>query len=132
MSGTALPTLTPLQSDDPDLREDGVFEMANLTEAQTGIAGVVYISTREGGHGPRVKYLLQPGRSQPSYSVSIADTPRLLVSSLPERIVGRTLPQVVEWVARNRQPLLDFWTEGDGWTDLQVSAFKAALQPLNG
>ncbi len=128
MSGSALNTIPPAPLDEPELREDGVFEMANLTAAQTGIESVVYISAREGGHGPRVKYFVQPGRSRPSYSVSVDETPRLLASSLPDGVVSRTLPQVTRWVAENRAGLLDFWTLGDTWTDEQVTAFKAALK----
>ena len=122
---------TPSPLAEEALRTDGVFEMANLTEAQTGVPGVLYVSTQEGGHGPRVKYFVQPGRTQPSYSVSIGDAPRLLVSSLDDRVVRRTLPQVAAFVRLNRQALLDFWTVGDTWTDPQVSAFKAALQPVD-
>lgn len=121
---------TPYPLAEEELREDGVFEMANLTEAQTGVRGTIYVSTEEGGHGPRVKYFVRPGRSQPSYSVSITDRPELLVSSLDERVVRRTLPLVTDFVLRNRQALLDFWTTGDTWTDPQVTAFKAALQPV--
>lgn len=128
MSGSALSTFPIAPLDEPELREDGVFEMANLTEAQTGIEGVVYVSTREGGHGPRVKYFVQPGRSRPSYSVSIDAAPCLLVASLDDRVVNRTLPQVTRWVAENHDALLGFWTLGDTWTDAQVTAFKAALQ----
>lgn len=35
-----------------------LFEMANLRERQTGIPGTIYISTRQGRHGPHVNYLL--------------------------------------------------------------------------
>ena len=51
-----------------ELTDDDVVEMANLTTAQTGVPGTIFISTAMGGHGPRVKYFLQPGRSQPSFS----------------------------------------------------------------
>ena len=131
MSDVLAPPPTLADAGESAPREDGVFEMANLTEAQTGVPGTIYVSTEEGGHGPRVKYFLKPGRSQPSYSVSIADTPTLLVSSLNEREVRRTLAKVAVFVAQNRQALLDFWHEGDGWTDPQVSAFKAALKPVS-
>lgn len=127
MSDVVTPTF-PLA--ELELREDGVFEMANLTEAQTGVPGTIYVSTEEGGHGPRVKYFSRPGRSQPSFFVSLENEPRLLVSSLEERVVRRTLPLVIAFVRLNSQALLDFWTVGDTWTDPQVSAFKAALQPV--
>jgi len=56
-----------------ELAQEDVVEMANLTSAQTGVPGTIFISTAMGGNGPRVKYFLQPGRSQPSFSVAVAD-----------------------------------------------------------
>ena len=48
---TEIPTDTRLAD---ELAEDEVLEMANLTSAQTGIAGTHFISTAMGQHGPRV------------------------------------------------------------------------------
>src|SRR5258707_9259651 len=61
-----------------ELARDDVVEMANLTTAQTGVPGTIFISTAMRGHGPRVKYFLQPGRSQPSFSVAVTDGPTVL------------------------------------------------------
>jgi hypothetical protein len=44
-----------------ELADEDVVEMANLTTAQTGVPGSILISTAMGGHGPRVKYFLEPG-----------------------------------------------------------------------
>jgi hypothetical protein len=74
-----------------ELGREDVVEMANLTTAQTGVPGTILISTPMGGHGPRVKYFLQPGRSQPSFSVTISDVPRVVANSLPIRVVRRCL-----------------------------------------
>jgi hypothetical protein len=41
-----------------ELAREGLVEMANLTSAQTGITGTIFISTAMGAHGPRVKYLV--------------------------------------------------------------------------
>jgi hypothetical protein len=67
-----VPAGTPLAE---ELASDDVVEMANLTTAQTGVTGTIFISTSMGGHGPRVEYFPQPGRSQPSFSVTISDAP---------------------------------------------------------
>ena len=123
--GIGAPIVPPMQSD-----ADEVVEMANLSSARTGIDGIVYISTQTGGHGPRVKYFLKPGRSQPSFSVSISDDPRLLTNTLPQPVVRRMAPRVTEWVKLNRALLLDFWNEGDTWMDEQVAAFKERLAKL--
>jgi len=110
-------------------REDTV-EMANLTTAQTGIAGTVFISTAMGAHGPRVKYFVQPGRTQPSFSVSVADPPAVVANSLPARTLRQMAPQVIEWVSRNRIALLDFWNNGDSWTQPEVNDFIQRLRSV--
>jgi len=107
--------------------EDDV-DMANLTSAQTGVAGTIFISTAMGGHGPRVKYLEQLGRTQPSFSVSIADTPAVVANSLPPRTVRQVAPRVVEWVLLNKNVLLDFWHHGDTWTQPEVNDFIQNLR----
>src|SRR6266567_8483504 len=110
-----------------ELAEDDVVEMANLTAAQTGVPGTIFISTAMGGHGPRVKYFLQPGRSQPSFSVTISDAPTVAANSLPVRVFRQMSPQVINWVSRNKDALLDFWYQGDTWTQPEVNDFIQKL-----
>jgi hypothetical protein len=110
-----------------ELADDDVVEMANLTTAQTGVPGTIFISTAMGGHGPRVKYFVQPGRTQPSFSVAISDSPSVVANSLPVRVVRQRSPQVIEWVSRNRDALLDFWYRGDTWTQPEVNDFIQKL-----
>jgi hypothetical protein len=111
-----------------ELAREEVVEMANLTTAQTGVPGTIFISTAMGAHGPRVKYFLQPGRSQPSFSVTISDVPRVVANSLPVRVVRQLSPQVINWVSINKDALLDFWHRGDTWTQPEVNDF---IQKLN-
>jgi len=110
-----------------ELAREELVEMANLTSAQTGIHGTVLISTAMGAHGPRVKYFVQPGRTQPSFSVSIADTPAVVANSLPARAVRHMSPQVIEWVLRNKDELLELWNRGDAWTQPEVNDFIQKL-----
>ncbi len=113
-----------------DLEEDEIFDMANLSEARTGIPGVVWISTRVAKHGPRVKYFEKAGSDQPSFSVSIADAPEVVANSLPERVLKRMSPEVIAWVGLNRAALLDFWNRGDTWMKEQVDAHLDGLVRL--
>jgi len=110
-----------------ELSSDIVVDMANLTTAQTGITGTIFISTAMGAHGPRVKYFLQPGRTQPSFSVSISDAPAVVANSLPVRVVRQMSPRVIEWVLHNKDGLLDFWHHGDTWTQPEVNDFIQGL-----
>jgi hypothetical protein len=111
-----------------ELSNDIVVDMANLTSAQTGVAGTIFVSTAMGAHGPRVKYFLQPGRTQPSFSVAIADAPLVVANSLPARVVRQMSPQVIDWVLRNKNALLEFWHNGDTWTQPEVNDFIQKLQ----
>jgi|ERR1043166_854895 hypothetical protein len=112
------------------LGDDDPFDMANLTSKETGIEGIVFISTAVGAHGPRVKYFVKTGKGQPSFSISIAEAPQVLASSLSARIVNQVAPKVSEWVRLNRVALLSFWSDGQYWTVDEVSAFLAALKKL--
>ena len=122
-----IPTDSPLAA---ELAAEDVVEMANLTTAQTGVPGTIFISTAMGGHGPRVKYFLQPGRSQSSFSVAVADIPTVIANSLPARVVHQMSPQVIDWVSRNKDALLDFWYHGDTWTHPEVNDFIQKLGRL--
>ena len=113
-----------------ELSREDMVEMANLTSAQTGVPGTIFISTAMGAHGPRVKYFVQPGRTQPSFSVSVVDAPAVVANSLPARVVRQMSPQVIDWVLRNKDALLDFWHHGDTWTQPEVNAFMQRLQPV--
>jgi hypothetical protein len=100
-----------------------IFEMANLDKSQTGIDGLVWISTLTTGHAPRVKYLVRPGRTQPSFSVMISDQPRVVANSLPARTVSQMAPLAIRWVSLNKDALLDFWHHGDTWPAAQLISF---------
>jgi len=113
-----------------ELASDDVVEMANLTSDQTGVDGTIFISTAMGSHGPRVKYFVRPGRTQPSFSISIGDVPVVVANSLPERTLRQMSPQVIEWVHRNKDDLLDFWNKGDTWTQPEVNEFINRLQRI--
>lgn len=101
--------------------DEALFEMANLEPEKTGVGGFVYVSTAFPRHGPRVKFFKKLGKDQPSFSVSIAEQPE--VSSLSQADTDRYAPEVIEFVHRNRERLLDFWNNGTDWPSDQVHAF---------
>ena len=110
------------------LKDDGIIEMANLDESRTGIDGIVWISTMMTGHAPRVKYFVRPGRTQSSFSVAIADQPRVVANNLPPRVVNQMSPLVIQWVTLNKDTLLDFWYYGDTWTASQLIQFLQSFR----
>ena len=126
-AASLLPADTPLEK---ELAGEEPVEMANLTSAQTGIAGTIFISSAMDQHRPRVKYFERPGRTQPNFSVSIADAPAVVANSLPARVVRRMSTQVIDWAPRNRDALLDFWNNGDTWTQPEVNDFIQKLRRI--
>ena len=106
------------------------MDFMNLTSLQTGVSCVVLISTAMGPPGPRVKYFVKNGKGQPSFSVSIADDPQVVASSLPDRVTDQMPPAVIAWVKLNRAELAKFWSEGETWTVDEVDAFRERLKRL--
>jgi 1-acyl-sn-glycerol-3-phosphate acyltransferase len=117
-------------ADDLTALNDEVHDMANLSEARTGVPGVIWISTQVARHGPRVKYFEKPGKGQPSFSVSIEEGPKVVAGDLPEPVIKRMSPEVAEWVRLNRDALLAFWNEGDTWMKEEVDAMIDGLVRL--
>jgi hypothetical protein len=77
-----------------------------------------------------VQYFERPGRTQPSFSVSVADAPAVVANSLPVRVMRQMSPQVIDWVSRNKDALLDFWNRGDTWTQPEVNDFVQKLRRI--
>jgi hypothetical protein len=126
-SGPREPTL---QEELAALGDDDLLDFMNLTSLRTGVSGIVFISTAMGSHGPHVKYFVKTGKGQPSFSVSIAAEPKVVASSLSDRITNQMAPAVIAWVKLNHVALTKFWNDGDAWTDDEVDAFKDRLKPL--
>ena len=110
-------------------REDDVH-MTNLFEEDTGVPGVIFVSTTMASHGPRVKYYVRAGRNQPSFSVVLTDPPRVVANSLSTRELNRASPAVLAWTALNREALLRYWFEGDKLSRREANAFFEGLQKL--
>lgn len=99
--------------EDLDKRDKVFVEMANLRSKDTGVSDqkyVIYISTRQGSHGPRVKVFKLPeiGKTAPSVSISIEVEPRVISEN------GLILPKSIEsevkyWVSINHVILLKLW-----------------------
>lgn len=110
------------------LTDDDLMDLMNLSSTRTGIDGTVFISTHMRSQGPRVRYFEKTGPGQPSFSVSIESEPKLLASSLPDRVVARKLPSVVAWTKLNHEALRRFWDEGEYWGDDEIDSFKGGLR----
>lgn len=108
--------------------DEELFEMANLEPEKTGVDGFVYVSTAFPKHAPRVKFFRKLGKGRPSFSVSIAENPEVLVTSLSKPETDRYAPQVIDFVRRNREKLLDFWHNGTDWPSDKVHALLNSFE----
>lgn len=73
--------------------------------------------------GPRIKFYVRKGRHQPSASISVGPSPRILARNLDERDRKRIAPRALEWVALNHKPLTNFWFEGESLNIQDVADF---------
>jgi hypothetical protein len=64
-----------------------------------------------------------PGRTQPSFSLTVSDAPAVAANGLPVRVVRQMSPPVIDWVRRNKDAPLDFCHHGDTWTLPEVNDF---------
>lgn len=112
-------------SHNPCSDDDIPGEFANLGEAQTGVPGVIFISSAFGAHQPRVRYSLRPGPDEPGLYVTIAPEPRV---SSDQDVHDRLAPRVIAWVRLNHAELVRFWRDGDQWMYDDVQAFVAGLK----
>ncbi len=106
--------------------KDPLFEMANLSPSRTGIErGYIYISTKQGNHGCRIKYFS-----------NLNDQSRLMIVSIPHfKVIEDTAScsnkikkQVLQFAKINSKKLLDFWNQGNSWTDDEVREFQDNLK----
>lgn len=95
-----------------------MWAMSSLRSKATGIEGVIiWVSTGEFAgadlqHGPRVKVVLGDKVSKEkmlkeSVTIKISESPEVLDGDLP----GKVKKQVIGFVKKNREVLLQYWNE---------------------
>lgn len=110
--------------------DDDPVEMTNLNEQRTGVPGVIFISTRQGRHGPRIKwYPGKAGSDQPFLTITLENPPRMLNHGVAPRSATGVVA-AAEWAVLNRQALLDFWSGGTSLMFEEFEAFIGSLKKL--
>jgi hypothetical protein len=113
------------------VRDDEMFDMTNLSTRRTGLDGVVYASTAQGQHGPRIKwYPGRPGRDAACLVVMLETPPRTINQGLSPRVARQAEALLVAWASLNREALLSYWHDGLGWTEEEHDAFLDGLKTL--
>lgn len=88
-------------------RHPRVADMANLYEDATGINIIITATSKMPRHKPRVKVRKN---LEESFSLSIEDEPKLLAGN-SAIVTQKVLNQVKEWVALNKDLLLEYWND---------------------
>ena len=130
LCGESLRDAPTLRDETAALDEDAVFDMANLTVGQTGVRGVITITTEVGRHGPKVRYATQLRPRGPGLAVSIGPEPRVLFGDMEEADHASVAEQVIRWVTLSREALIRFWEDGAYWMMDEVQTFVAALRKV--
>jgi hypothetical protein len=110
--------------------DDEPVEMTNLLEDETGVPGVIYISTQQGRHGPRVKwYPSKAGAGRPCLTITLEDPARIINHDVPAREASGVVA-AAEWTSLNREALLRFWHHGTEFSRRELNAFADSLRKL--
>lgn len=92
-----------------NLSKTKIIDMANFTPESTGVDRMVFVSSKQPRHKPRVKVAVTSHVIQGStVSFSIEDEPKPIVgdvSKLPKKVVS----QIIEWIKLNKEVLLKYW-----------------------
>ena len=91
---------------------ESLFEMANVIKSRTGLNTMIWISTKEPSHGPRIK--VQANRSDKIIShemfiVTIEDMPEVIGDI--GKLKAKDINKIKEFVILNKEVLLDYWNE---------------------
>lgn len=115
----------------PADESDDCFDLYNLTHMETGIDGVLRISTRQAVEGPHIIWF--PGRpieDGPRLMVTLEMSPRVVNHGLPQDVMAASAPLALAWAEANRAALLHFWEEGLSWSLREVRRFVDGLAKL--
>lgn len=113
-----------------ELHDDPV-EMTNLRERHTGVPGVISISTRQGQHGPRIKWFPQRAcGGDPFLTITLDQPPRLLNHGVSPRDATGAVA-AAQWAEINRDALLHFWSNGTVLDIDEIADFTRRLKRLD-
>ena len=93
-----------------NIHTEPLCEMANLSQRRTGINTRIYVSSKEGQHGPRIK--VYNSSNDESFSMSIEDSPKVLIGN-PNIVSTKIFKQIIKWVQINKNILLYYWQHSD-------------------
>lgn len=136
MSSRALHADVPAPPDiatrvDYDAARDEMVGVMNLWPEDTGVPGIIFISTQIAAYGPRIKWWPRnPSKEGPCLVVVLEDPPRAINLGLLAPDARQGERDAVEWARLNREALLEYWKDGALWGRQRFEAFLDGLQKL--
>lgn len=113
----------------PDIKienKEELFEMANLRPDRTGLSkGTVYISTKHGQHGARIKFFRWKPSEGVSASISISLSPEVLYDEI--NLSSAEIKELFNFVRKNYKTLMKIWDEG---LDMDFDEWSSIIQSL--
>lgn len=105
-----------------------MFEMANLSPTDTGLAVVIWIGEVGGQHGPRIKVSNVPGKfaKNDNFVISVSSVPEVLTPK-SVKLSSDKVQDVLDWVKLNYTDLMELWRmyeSGTGNTILVLAKLK--------
>ena len=128
------PSAKPMIDADIEIGNDDMelVEVANLPQEDTGVEGIIWISSNMAGHGPRVKWYPKASNSKQSacLSITISSFPTVINHHLADKIAKIGAGPASRWVILNHEALRKFWDHGYSWTRKEVNDFIDGLQKI--
>lgn len=92
-----------------------LFEMANARQSETGLPVIIFVSTAESSHGPRIKvqadYATKVNHGN-WFAMTIEDEPVIVANvKNANKLSQKDLAAVARFIRINRQLLLDLWDQ---------------------
>ena len=92
------------------MKSVNLWEMANLTQNDTGLAAIIWVSTKSGvKHGPRIKV-----KRDYATNFDVGDTFTITISDSPEvigthNLTSKDIKQIIKFIKLNKDILLQYW-----------------------
>ena len=83
-----------------------LYEMANFYQKTTGLEEVIYVSVKQGSHGPRLKVFKDKRPQGDNFSVTIEDNPKTIGKVFVD---SKELRKIFEFVNVNQELLINYW-----------------------
>ena len=102
--------LTEIANLEEQILNAPMFEMANLSPTNTGLAVVIWIGEVGGQHGPRIKVSNVPGKfaKNDNFVVSVSSAPEVLTPK-SVKLSSDRVQDVLDWVTLNYTDLMELW-----------------------